>query len=114
MRVTIGVQQAGFGSEDAAAAVAVDRAAFEDDAGDEAAAALQLGDAARDLVIEIERRILAAPGVVVPVDEGGGERLRIADCGLQIGGEECWSVIAAPGVVSGDVVEGDVFQVADE
>ena len=75
LRIAVGIEQAGFGREDAAAAVAVDRTPFEDDAGDEAAAILQLGDAARDLIIEIERRIFAAPGVVVPVDEGSGFRL---------------------------------------
>src|SRR5258705_398213 len=79
--VAIGIEQARFGREDAAAAVAVDRAPFEDDPRHEAAAALQLGDPPRHLVIEIEWRILAAPSVVFPIDQG---RFWILDFGFWI------------------------------
>ncbi len=57
-------------------------------------------------VVEIERRIFAAPGVVAPIDERS-RLVRRAD-------EERRAVIAHPGVVGGDVAERDVFDVADE
>ena len=64
---------------------------------------MQLGDAPWRLVIEIERRILAAPGVVTPVD----------DREFVVALHEDRSVIPAPRLVTRDAVIRDVRTIAD-
>ena len=64
MRVAVGMQQARLGGEQCA------RAALENHLGLEQRQSKRGGDLARDGVVEVERRVLAAPRVVAPVDDG--------------------------------------------
>ena len=74
-RVAVRVQQALLGREQRARAVHLDRAALEHDVGlREARHAQRLGHLPADEPIAVERRVLAAPRVVVEVH--GEPRLR--------------------------------------
>ena len=64
----------------------------------------QFGDPAGDGVVGVKRRIFAAVGIVLPIDDRLG-RARRAD-------EEHRPVIADPGVVGGNVVEHNVGHAA--
>ena len=68
-RVAVRVQQALLRRQQRALAVDLDRAAFEHDAGLRVTRhAERLGHLPADLAVEVERRVLAAPGVVVEID----------------------------------------------
>ena len=106
LRIAVGVEQAGLGGEQRSRAVDVDRPALHHDSRGEdregrAPAAIRVGID----VVEVVRRILAAPGVVVPVDD----RLLAAVPWRAL--QENRAVVPAPGVVGGMVVEEDVAAV---
>ncbi len=98
-RVAVRVQQALLGRQQRAFAVDLDRAALEHDARlGVARHAERFGHLPADLPIEIERRVLAAPGVVVEVD-------REPRCIERRSRDEDRAVIARPGVVGREAVE---------
>ena len=68
--VAVWVKQDGFGSEELAASVDLDRAAFEDHAAFENRKAEGGGDALRDGVVEIPGAEFSAPCVEFPVGNG--------------------------------------------
>src|SRR5438132_1231627 len=105
MRITVRIQETRPRRQNCAATIAIDRASFQNNSRYEAPTPLQLGDSARHVVVEIERRILAAPGVILPIDECGRQMLPA---------KKCRSMITTPGVVRRNVVQGDVFQIAGE
>ena len=106
LRIAILIEQALLGRQHAAESVEVDRAPFEDDPRLEAAKLQALIDSLRHDVVVIERRILAAPGVVAPIDQHRLAPLR-AD-------EKHRPMIAHPGVVRRNVVQRDVRNMSDE
>src|SRR6476659_3927803 len=67
LRISVGVEQTGFGGEQGAEPVYVDRPPFHDDVRIEDWQFQFIGDEGRDDIIEVERRVLAAPGVEFPV-----------------------------------------------
>ena len=68
--IAVGIEEAGGGGEEVAAAVDVDAAAFHDDAGrEEGRVGHEVVDMDGDLGVQLVG-VLAAPGVVVPVDDG--------------------------------------------
>src|SRR5262245_28171126 len=70
------------------------------------AAALQLGDFSRHLIVEVERWILAAPSVVFPINEGGRDARVLGPA------QKRRPMIAAPGVVRRNVVQRDAWEIA--
>ena len=100
--IPVGVQQTGLGGEQRAGAVHVDGPAFHDDAGMEDRHPELVGDPRRNDVIEVIRRVLAAPGVEAPVDD------RLFHPAVARAVDEDRPVVTAPGVVRGVMVEEDV------
>ena len=101
-RIAIGVQQAGLSGEGGAGAVQIDRAPFEHHLGREPGQAERFGDPPRGGVVEVVRRILAAPGVVIEIHSchaGGRRRITNYDC----------PVIPNPGVVGRDPEQSDAI-----
>ena len=104
VRVAVLVQQAVGGGEHGAAAVEVDGAALHDDAGmEDRLHAEQLRHARRHGVVIVVRRILPAPRVEAPVDDG--------QAASRLPHQERRPVIAAPAFVGLHVVERDALQV---
>ena len=65
------------------------------------------GDARGSHIVEIERRILAAPGVVAPIENNWLEAHLLAT-------EKRGAVITAPGIIGRNIPKRDVRQMADE
>lgn len=97
--VAIGVEEAAVGGEDSSFAIPFDGSAFEDKAGANGAQAESGGDSACGELVEVPWRVLAAPRIVVPIEDHAGP------CGWGIGasGEEDGAVIAAPGIIDGNI-----------
>src|SRR6059036_3217063 len=70
LRIAVRIQQTGFGGQQRAAAVDFDRPAFQDDPGREHRQLPQFCDVLGNRVVEVERRVTAAPGVVGPIRDG--------------------------------------------
>ena len=68
--------------------------------------AQQLGEFAGHEIVEIERRVLATPGVVLPIDQGQGH-VAGAD-------KKCRPMVAHPAIVGGDVVQGYAWHIAHQ
>ena len=98
--VAVGIEQARGGGEHIADAVEVDAASLHDDARVEGLHAHALGDKGGDLVVEVGG-VLAAPSVIVPVDDGTTARLFAVE-------EERRAVVATPCVVGGELVELEI------
>ena len=99
--IAVGIEEDGLGREHLAEAVLLDRAAFEDHAGLEARQTEGVGDVDGDLVVELVRTEFVAPSVETPVGDGEGS-------GVAVFHEER-SVVAAPDVVVGMIVELDLI-----
>ena len=97
--VAIWVEEAAVGGEDCAFTVAFDGATFEDESGSDGAEVKSLGDASGGEFIEIPRRVFSAPGIVVPVEDD----FRSVGGRVAATGEEDGSVVAAPGIIDGDI-----------
>ena len=97
--IAVGVEQAGGGGEQAAETVDVERAAFHHDAGMKHRDVERRTHERGDHVVEVIGRILVAPGIEAPVDDGL--------LGLSVGPSlhEDGAVVPAPRVVGGMVVE---------
>ena len=102
LRRAIRVQQAGLGREDAALPVSVDRPAFEDLVAHEAVHSGDLGDAARNGVVQLPARVLASPVVEAEVHQ----RPRRRPIG-RVAHQEDRAVVANPRVLGGHAVELD-------
>ena len=102
--IAVLVQQARRGRQHGAGAVEVHGAAFHDDARVEHRQLQLFGDPRRHRVVGIPGRILAAPRVEAPVDDGG---VGLAAPGAQ---HERRTMIARPGFVGGNVVKEHAAQ----
>ena len=98
LRIAIWIEQTSFGGEQRACAVHLDRAAFQYHVRIINRQTQRLCHARRDDLIEIARRILAAPGIVIPIDH---RQSRILGAG-----QKNRPVITAPRLVGRDHVKG--------
>ena len=104
-RVAVRVQQTLFGCHQCAGAVDLDRAAFQHHVDRFAGDAERFRHLRRDRVVEIEWRILAAPGVEPEIQREALRALR------PVTRDEYRSVIAAPGIVGREPMKPDVGRV---
>src|SRR6185503_21146514 len=70
VRISIGIEQASFSRHQRAAAIHFNRTTFENHPRREERQTAQVRDVLWNGVVQIERRIFAAPGVVAPIDDG--------------------------------------------
>src|SRR5580765_6543787 len=70
MRVAIRIEQAGFGGDECASTVDLEGSAFQHDPRREKLQVPESGDVLRNQVVQIKSRILPAPGVVLPINDG--------------------------------------------
>ena len=104
LRIAVRIQQTGFRGQQRAAAVDFDRPAFQDDPGREHRQLPQFCDVLGNRVVEVERRVTAAPGVVGPIRDGAFAHAAV------VTREKNRAVIATPRFVSGEMMEVDAFE----
>ena len=109
MGIAVGVEQAGGGGEQVADTVHIDAAPFHHNAGfEKLQGGVALGKVVEDMQGDLRVEfvgVFAAPGVVVPVDDG-------MECRVLPVEEVSGAMVAAPGVVGGKLVEEDASHVA--
>ncbi len=101
LRIAIWIQETRFGSKQCAPAVYLDRAAFQYHAWIKNRQIEKLGDACGHNFIEIEGRILATPGVVIPIDN--------RETRIIIARQENRPVVPAPRFVRWNPIKRDAF-----
>ncbi len=99
MRVSVWIQQAGFGRDENACSIDLDCSAFEDHIAAERRDIQNRRHFFRDRIVQIPRRVLFAPAVECPASR---DQVAFAVT------DEDRTVIANPGVVGRDVEEADV------
>ena len=104
VRIAIGVQQTRLGREQRPVAVHVNRAAFQNDPRREEGELPQIRDVLGDGIVEVERRVFAAPRVVAPVND------RPLVDAVVVAHQKNGAVIAAPRLVSGEMMEQHLIE----